>query len=203
MEKDLLVALVERELSSYRIAAELGCSQTTIRYWLRKYGLVTKSSYKRWGDADLIEAVRASDNMSQVIRRLGLKVSAAGNRTTIKKHVGRLKLDTSHWTGQSWVGTRPCPAMEPKPLDEILVEGSTYSTSRLRERLIAAGLKDRQCENCHLSEWCGSPIVLELDHINGASNDHRLENLRVLCPNCHSLTPTWRGRNKRKKAAVV
>lgn len=147
----------------------------------------------RWTDEQLREAVASSQSIRQVIGILGLSVTAAGNWGTVKKHVSRLGLDTSHWTGQSWVGTRENhPAR--LPLEQILVPGSTYRTSALRDRLIGAGLKEWRCERCLRIDWEGDRIPLEVDHANGVPDDHRIENLRLLCPNCHALTPTWRGR---------
>lgn len=67
------------------------------------------------------------------------------------------------------------------------------------QRLIEAGLMTRTCSCCRLSKWLGEQIPLELDHINGVHDDNRLGNLRLLCPNCHSLTPTYRGRNVRAR----
>jgi 5-methylcytosine-specific restriction endonuclease McrA len=90
-----------------------------------------------------------------------------------------------------------------RSLEEILTVNSTYRTAHLRERLFCAGLKKRKCEGCGLTEWMGEAIPLELDHVNGVPDDHRLENLRVLCPNCHALTPTWRGRRNRKHGALA
>jgi hypothetical protein len=78
------------------------------------------------------------------------------------------------------------------------VAGSSFMRpSRLRQRLIAEGLKAPRCENCGLSSWRGELLPLALDHINGDPHDNRLENLRILCPNCHSLTDTWCGRKNR------
>lgn len=65
----------------------------------------------------------------------------------------------------------------------------------LKRRLLEEGVKTARCEGCGGDEWRGAPIPLELDHINGDRRDHRLENLRLLCPNCHAQTPTYRGRN--------
>ena len=86
------------------------------------------------------------------------------------------------------------------PLNEIL-DGNhpQYQTNKLRLRLLDEGVKENKCDECNLTEWNKKPITVELDHINGDSSDHRLNNLRMLCPNCHSQTPTFRGKNKREK----
>ena len=84
------------------------------------------------------------------------------------------------------------------PLDAILVEGSTYSRSSLKRRLYEAGLKDRRCELCGQGEkWKGRRISLIIDHINGVRDDHRLENLRIICPNCAAGLETHCGRKNR------
>ena len=108
----------------------------------------------------------------------------------------RLGVDTSHFKGQGSSKWTPRPPTQRRPLEEILVAGrSTSSSSKLKKRLIATGLKDWKCEICGLTEWNGEPIPLELDQVNGRSDDNRLENLRLVCPNCHAQTPTYRGKN--------
>jgi 5-methylcytosine-specific restriction endonuclease McrA len=88
---------------------------------------------------------------------------------------------------------RPRPRLE--PLDSILAAGRRRSRHHVKLRLLEAGLKQARCEDCGLSDWLGKPLSLELHHVNGDGMDNRVENLMLLCPNCHSQT-TWGGRNK-------
>lgn len=141
------------------------------------------------------EAIRNSRSIASVCRFLGLK-PAGGNYRIIHQAIEEYKLDTSHFTGQGWnVGLK----FKPKAVTEtrdVLVRESNYQSHKLKKRLLREGLKERRCECCGLSEWLGKPIPLELHHMNGDNHDHRLENLAILCPNCHALTETYRGRNK-------
>ena len=86
-----------------------------------------------------------------------------------------------------------------RPLDVILV--SSRSRCTLKRRLLQAGLLQNRCDICGLSEWQGEPLSIQIDHLNGVRDDHRLENLRMLCPNCHSQTPTHG--NRRRLRAVA
>lgn len=198
MEREFLLICIDRNLSIRDIADEANISYTTVRYWLKKYDLKTlPTSKKTWSDENLKSAVAGSKTLAEVIRSLGLAV-AAGNYVNIKRRVEELDLNTEHWLGQRWVSDPSRRRILNIPIEKILVEGSSFSTSNLRKRLIAEGLKEEKCERCGLFEWLGEKLPLELDHINGVSNDHRLHNLKILCPNCHALTPTWRGRKNRK-----
>ncbi len=157
-------------------------------------------SKPRWDTNVLYELVPKCYNYADVIRGVGLTLRA-GNYQTVKRHIKLLNIDTSHFTGQAWVGTRTYQPTERKPIEEILIEGSTYGTHTLRLRLIKEGILQPVCSSCNLDKWLGEPIALELDHINGIRDDHRLHNLRLLCPNCHAQTPTWRGRNRKSVIA--
>ena len=144
-------------------------------------------------DQEIIEAVWASRSVAQVLAKLQLR--PGGNQSLLKKRFKELNLDTSHFMGQGWrLGYRQ-PSVPAAPLEDVLVRGRLTKTSHLRKRLIEAGLKEASCEMCGLDTWNGGPIPLELDHINGRRDDNRLCNLRLLCPNCHAQTPTYRGRN--------
>jgi hypothetical protein len=151
---------------------------------------------RSWDVVALREAVAASSSIAGVLRHLGLKVGGS-QYVAIKRAIAEHGLDTSHFTGQGWTKGRTDPVRCYRtPLSEILVEESTYrNSSRLKTRLVREGLLEWRCSNCTREEWCGQAIPLHLDHINGNPSDHRLPNLRLLCPNCHAQTDTYCGKN--------
>lgn len=140
-------------------------------------------------------AVAASTSIAAAARRLGVKPGTTAYRH-LRALIAEYDLDTSHFLGQGWArglsGLRPGTSM---PLEHLLVKGRRCTTSSLKERLIREGIKADRCEQCLGDTWRGNSMPLELDHINGDSDDNRLENLRLLCPNCHALTDNYRGRN--------
>lgn len=141
------------------------------------------------------EAVKASFSIASVCRYLGIK-PCGGNYRCIHKAIEEYHLDISHFTGQGWnVGLKFNPS-PPQKLSEILTENSFYQTYKLKNRLFKEGVKIKQCECCGLTEWNGKEIPLELHHINGNNRDNRIENLQILCPNCHAQTNNYRGSNK-------
>lgn len=87
------------------------------------------------------------------------------------------------------------------PIPELLASPKR-SRAHVKRRLIKARMLQNRCEACGLIDWLGLPLNMHLDHINGVKNDNRLENLRMRCPNCHSQTPTYSGRNARRSAVA-
>ena len=152
-----------------------------------------------WTVLQLKEAVETSRSTRQVIAKLGL-VPAGGNYVQVTNEIRIQKLSTSHFKGQGWNKGVVIPREPVYGLKEVLVLNSRYGLYHLKRRLFKSGLKKAVCEECGWAQKSSDGrIPIELDHINGDRYDNRIENLRILCPNCHSLKPTHRGRNKMKR----
>lgn len=153
-------------------------------------------SRRRWrevGDDDIADAMMRAVSLAEAIRLLGFVPSGSTYRRC--REVAKLRdLDLSHHTGQGSNIGRRFPQRR-KPAADYLRKGVLTPTSKLRVKLIEDGLKEPRCERCDREEWQGQPIPLELDHRDGDRTNNLLENLRLLCPNCHAFTPTYRGRN--------
>ena len=146
-----------------------------------------------YSENDIRVAVKDSKSIAGVLRHLGLR-PVGGNYKTIHHLIKEYELDTSHFTGQGWnVGLKFKPKTGLLDSDIFKIDSDYRCSWRLRERYKKiTGIQ--YCENCNLSEWQGQPIPLEIHHLNGNNTDNRLENLKLLCPNCHALTDNYRGR---------
>lgn len=205
MEKEILLELINEGLSTYSIAKKLKCSNSTVIYWIKNYNIYDiyierPNSYRSklvksiWEEDKVKESVLNSCSLSQTLIKLGL-VPRGANFRTLKKYIDKYSVDVSHFAPHR--STRKMP--ERFLLKNILKENISYSSSRLRERLIKEKLKSNNCEMCGQTEnWKGKKISLILDHINGKHEDNRLENLRILCPNCNATLDTHCSKNKRK-----
>lgn len=147
-------------------------------------------------DEELQNAVKNNTSIRQVLLSLNLNGTGSAYRV-LKRRIKNLNLDTSHFTGKGYLKGKTHNWARKIPLKKILIKNSSYtSTTSLKNRLLKEGLLRDECYGCNLPpSWQGQPLTLQLDHINGQHDDHRLENLRLLCPNCHSQTPTFAGRN--------
>lgn len=153
---------------------------------------------KKYTKEFLTQIVNECGSYRQVLNKLGLK-EAGGNYQNIKTRIKIFEIDTSHFHGKAW--SKGKVWSKQKDLSQKLVEHSTYSSGLpisshvLKKQLLKLNYKDHICENCNNSEWMGEKIPLELHHINGNRFDNRIENLNLLCPNCHALTENYRGKN--------
>lgn len=87
-----------------------------------------------------------------------------------------------------------------RPIPELLA--TSKSRANVKRRLLGVGLLENRCRECGLMEWLGEPLTVQIDHVNGIRDDHRLENLRMLCPNCHSQTDTYGRRNRSRRGRL-
>ena len=155
-----------------------------------------KSKVYNYTDDEFKEIIARNHSWCACAKEIGLSPNGSNSRFQLKKRIEELGLDISHFDS-----TRDAREASIKySLEEIMVEDSSYqNTTKLKERIIAANIIPYECAICgNKGEWQGQKLVLQLDHINGKHFDHRKENLRFLCPNCHSQTHTCSGRNKKK-----
>lgn len=158
---------------------------------------------RSWTDEQLVAAVAQSKSFRAVLLTLRL-IPAGGNYAQVKASVLRLGLDTAHFTGQRWNTGITYHSSVRQPLVSLLTRNSSVQSYKLKKRLFEEGLKEPRCELCGWSETSlDGRIPVELDHVNGIHSDNRLQNLRILCPNCHSLQLTHRGKNKKVHLARV
>lgn len=153
---------------------------------------------KNYTDAEFIEAVKTSFSIAEVLRKIGV-VARGGNYRIARRGIQRLNLNTDHFTGCGHMKGKTHNRSKKTPLDQLLVENCQcgVTSHKLKLRLIKEGFFERKCYNCERTEWLSNPIPLELEHKNGDNLDNRIENLTLLCPNCHALTDTYRGKNKK------
>lgn len=205
-DQQLLDALADPEVTGYPALCErLGVSplQATYRRIRRRAAELGTAVPESWSTpgpsarardlgadpyfdpAALAAAVTSSTSKKGVLEALNVPVTST-NYAKLRQDLARTNLDVSHFDAR---------AAQRRSLEPYLVAGRLVVSSMLRRRLIHDGYLVARCSRCQRERWNGTDIPLELDHVNGDRLDNRLENLRLLCPNCHAQTPTYRGRN--------
>lgn len=157
---------------------------------------------EKYSKENFEKIIKESTTFKEVAKKLDILYESGYNYKTIKKYIKLYNLDTSHFESMeirlkklalNWSRTRI-------PMEKILVENSAYGRTNLKRRLYKLGLKERNCELCGQGErWNGKKMSLILDHANGVHNDNRIENLRIVCPNCNATLDTHCGKNLKKK----
>ena len=143
---------------------------------------------------EILEAIESTESMRKASEKLKLKFSTFRRKATkfglYKPNQGRRGIKREEYENKS----------QQISLDKILKgDFPFYGTNNLKKRLLKSGIMENRCEICNITEWMDKKIVCELDHIDGNSRNHKLENLRILCPNCHSQTLTYSGKNIKNK----
>lgn len=154
---------------------------------MKKKSVIWKTS-----DDDFIRLVKSCTSYSEILYKgFNLRLKG-GNNKALKQRIKLLNIEIDHFKRTVLFPKR-------KDIEELLVENIAVKSYRLKNRLIIENLLENKCNMCGIPPfWNGKNLSLHLDHINGNNEDNRLENLRILCPNCHSQTPTYAGRNKKR-----
>lgn len=173
----LIKNLLNEGLSYSQICKKVGCSKSTVAYHAKQLRLKRKiNSVKRYNWQEIQEHYKQGNSVRDCQKRFGF--SAGAWSSAVKR--GDVK-----------------PRPQKTSLKQLLKDGTSIGSTRLKEKLLKVKLLKEVCNECGSGPtWRGKRLVLQLDHINGKSNDNRLENLRILCPNCHSQTETWGAKKK-------
>lgn len=148
-----------------------------------------------WSKERLENAIKISTSYSETLRNLEIPTQG-NNADTLKKYIEEYNLDISHFTFDK---SKDFSNLKYIPASEYLGTDKYIATSKLKLKLLKEGLKENKCECCGITEWNGKPLVMQLHHIDGNNSNNSLDNLQMLCPNCHSQTENYCGSANEKK----
>ncbi len=175
--RERVAALLAKGVSRVEISRQLGISKQTVSYHARRLGAPIDERFARRYDWKVVqEYYNQGHSVRDCVREFGFS-SQTWHQAALRGLV------------------TPRPAFTPH--EEFFALGKPRNRGHVKQRLLRLGLKENRCERCGIADWQGEPLSLSLHHVNGQRDDNRVENLRLLCPNCHSQTENYSGRNGR------
>jgi DNA-binding CsgD family transcriptional regulator len=182
--RDEVEHLLAQGFNQSQIARELGLTKSTVAHHVRRLGQKADPRFARRHDWGAVQAAIDEEALS------------------MRQCLERFRFSRDGWYRAVRRGDI-VPLPHVLPLEELLVVGRRTNRMHLKIRLFKAGLKENRCERCGITEWAGKPLNMQLHHINGDGLDNRIENLELLCPNCHSQTETYGGRNGHRREGQI
>lgn len=196
--RNKILKLRSEGLSYSKIAKELNCTKSLVAFYCGKRYDSEKAAEKEASQLEyeqiVCEAIRTHKNLNQVCKFLG-KRAVNNNYKFLNRIIEKYSIDISHFDN-TITYTQNIRRYDDK---DVFCQNSPLSTSNVKNRLFTLGLKEKRCECCHNTEWNNKPIPLQVHHINGDNTDNRIENLQILCPNCHAQTDNYCGASKMRK----
>lgn len=191
-ELELLKKLTKDGLCTKECGKVIGRSVHSIQGMKSRLGLVSPniSIIDKYSDEEFLEIYHDTSNISQLCEKLGYSKAAGHSRHKVKRRILKFNLPIKKQTSTI--------SNSEKDPSKILTEDSKWANKKVRKIILDNDLLDYSCNDCGIGgNWNGKSLTLQIDHINGNNTDHRLENLRFLCPNCHTQTETYGSKNKR------
>ena len=191
-EIEFLKTLTKKGLPTRECAKIIGRSVGSIQRMKSRLDIVTPipSLISKYSDEDFLKFYHDTMNISQLCKRLGYSKSAGHSRHKVKKRILELGLPIKKQI--------PVVSNSEKDPSKVLTKDSKWANKKVIKIILDNNLLDHSCKHCGIDgNWNGKPLTLQLDHVNGNNTDHRIGNLRFLCPNCHTQTKTYGSKNKR------
>jgi len=194
-KREKILKLDKQGYSKKEIAEIVGCSRELVYHYLRRSDwdiLLKKEETERKNELLIVDLIKSSNSLYEVCKKLNKKPTNT-NYKKLRNISKKYNVDISKMEKNKHQKRKPYT------VDEVLCVDSKVNSYKVRNLLLKKGSKEYRCESCKRTKWKGKDIPLQLHHINGINTDNRLENLMLLCPNCHALTDSYCGKNKAKK----
>ena len=153
--------------------------------------------WEKFSKEEIERFAKESFSYAELARKCGYGKTSGSSIEQMHQMIDQYDLDVSHFTGQGWLAGKTYESGRYVPFDEY-IKGEHVQTNKIRKKLLKDGIKEHMCECCLNTTWNNVPIPLEVHHVDGNKNNNELDNLQLLCPNCHALTDNYRGKNIKK-----